>query len=138
MRHILIILSFLLLSPFLTSCEKYVGEYKDGKRNGQGTVTWSDGKNYVGEFKDGKFNGQGTFTWADGEQYVGDWKEGFIHGQGTIFFSDGTKIKGEFREDEPWKITVFDKDGNIIRKMLDGVEQKVIYLNKNQCVILNR
>ena len=39
MSHILIILiSFLLISPFLTSCEKYVGEYKDGKRNGQGMV----------------------------------------------------------------------------------------------------
>jgi len=59
MKYLLIILSILLLSPFLTSCEKYVGEYKDGKRNGQGTVTWSDGKNYIGEFKDGKFMGNG-------------------------------------------------------------------------------
>jgi len=59
-RHILIILSFLLLSPFLTSCEKYVGEYKDGKRNGQGTQTWLDGRKYVGEYKDGKtWNGTG-------------------------------------------------------------------------------
>jgi len=65
-KHLLILISFLLLSPFLTSCEKYVGEYKDGKRNGQGTITWSDGKNYVGEFKDGKFNGHGKLTWSDG------------------------------------------------------------------------
>ena len=98
--------------------------------NGQGTFTFPDGSKYVGEYKDGKISGQGTFTWADGEQYVGDWKEGLIHGQGTNFFSDGTKIKGEFREDEPWKITVFDKDGNIIKKMLDGVQQKVIYLKQ--------
>ena len=27
---------------------------KDGKRNGQGTLTWSDGKKYVGEWKDDK------------------------------------------------------------------------------------
>ena len=60
MRHILIFLSILLLSPFLTSCEKYVGEYKDGKRNGQGTQTWLDGRKYVGEYKDGKtWNGTG-------------------------------------------------------------------------------
>ena len=61
MKHFLIILiSFLLLSPFLTSCEKYVGEYKDGKRNGQGTQTWLDGRKYVGEYKDGKtWNGTG-------------------------------------------------------------------------------
>jgi len=60
-RHSFIILiSFLLLSPFLTSCEKYVGEYKDGKRNGQGTQTWLDGRKYVGEYNDGKtWNGTG-------------------------------------------------------------------------------
>ena len=54
------LISFLLLSPFLTSCEKYVGEYKYGKRNGQGTQTWLDGRKYVGEYKDGKtWNGTG-------------------------------------------------------------------------------
>ena len=56
----IILISFLLLSPFLTSCEKYVGEYKDGKRNGQGTQTWLDGRKYVGEYKNGKtWNGTG-------------------------------------------------------------------------------
>ena len=54
MKHLLILFSFLLLSPFLTSCEKYVGEYKDGKRNGQGKLTWSDRKKYVWEWKNGK------------------------------------------------------------------------------------
>ena len=38
--------------------EKYVGEYKDGKKHGQGTYTYGKGKwegdKYVGEFKDGK------------------------------------------------------------------------------------
>ena len=97
MRHILIILSILLLSPFLTSCEKYVGEYKDGKRNGQGTVTWSDGKNYIGEFKDGKFNGHGKLTWSDGKKYVGEWK-------------NGTR----------WNGTFYDKNGNIIYKYVNG------------------
>jgi len=72
-----------------------------------------------------------TWTW---DLHLGRWRkiywrvEGVKHGKGTLFFSDGTKITGESREDEPWKITVFDKDGNIIIKMLDGVEQKVIYL----------
>ena len=98
MKHLLIILiSFLLLSPFLTSCEKYVGEYKDGKRNGQGTVTWSDGKNYVGEFKDGKFNGHGKLTWSDGRKYVGEYKDG-----------------------KTWNGTGYDKNGNIQVKFVNG------------------
>ncbi|KJR41606.1 hypothetical protein MCHI_002381, partial [Candidatus Magnetoovum chiemensis] len=32
----------------------YVGEFKDGLMNGQGTLTFPDGEKYVGEFKDGK------------------------------------------------------------------------------------
>ena len=39
---------------------KYVGEWKDGKHNGQGIFTFNVGSRYVGEFKDGKRNGQGT------------------------------------------------------------------------------
>ena len=57
MKHLLIILSILLLSSFLTSCTqgtKYVGEYKDEKYHGQGTFTFPDGAKYVGEWREGK------------------------------------------------------------------------------------
>ena len=30
-----------------------------------------DGSVYTGEWKEGKRHGQGTFVWADGSQYVG-------------------------------------------------------------------
>ena len=120
MRHILIIFSFLLLSPFLTSCEKYVGEYKDGKRNGQGTVTWSDGKNYVGEFKDGKFNGHGKLTWSDGKKYVGEWKNGKRNGQGTQTWLDGRKYVGKYKDGKTWNGTGYDKNGNIQVKFVNG------------------
>ena len=30
--------------------DKYVGEWEDGFKHGQGTMAWSDGKIYVGEF----------------------------------------------------------------------------------------
>ena len=53
--------------------DKYVGELKDGKQNGQGTYTSADGGKYEGEFKDGNMNGQGTHTYADGAKYVGEW-----------------------------------------------------------------
>jgi hypothetical protein len=43
--------------------DKYVGEWKDGRKNGQGTYTYSDGGTYVGEFKDGQINEQGTKTY---------------------------------------------------------------------------
>ena len=33
-------------------------------KNGTGTYTWASGDKYVGEWKDGKRHGQGNFTWA--------------------------------------------------------------------------
>ena len=34
--------------------KKYEGEWKDDKKNGQGTETFPNGSKYVGEFKNGK------------------------------------------------------------------------------------
>jgi len=73
---------------------KYVGEWKDGNRNGQGTDTYSDGAKYVGEFKDDKKHGQGTYTWPNGDKYVGEWKEGKLNGQGTLTYVDGRVHSG--------------------------------------------
>ena len=56
MKHLLILLSFLLLG-----CVK-----------NQGTETYPDGSKYVGEFKDGKKDGQGTYTFPNGTKYVGE------------------------------------------------------------------
>ena len=50
------------------------------KKNGQGTVTYSDGCIYVGEYKDGERHGQGTLTLPDGTKYVGEWKDGELVG----------------------------------------------------------
>ena len=47
------------------------------------------------------------------------------HGQGTHTFPDGVKLVGEFREDAPWNITEYDKNGNITKKRwVNGVEQE--------------
>ena len=55
---------------------KYVGEWKDNKKHGQGTFTSPDGVKYVGEHKDGKQHGQGTFTFPDGEIWNGYFMNG--------------------------------------------------------------
>ena len=70
---------------------KYIGQLKDGKLNGQGTFTWSDGDKYVGSWINGKKHGQGTYTWSDGDKYVGSWIDDKRHGTGTYTWSDGKK-----------------------------------------------
>ena len=50
---------------------KYTGEFKDGKRHGQGTLINPDGSKYIGQWKDGLPNGKGSEMWEDGTKYVG-------------------------------------------------------------------
>jgi hypothetical protein len=87
--------------------EKYVGEYKDDKRNGQGTYTFNNGNEYVGEWRDDERNGQGTFTFADGEKYVGQWKDGQPNGLGTYTFLTGHKFDGNFKDGQPNGVATF-------------------------------
>jgi hypothetical protein len=81
--------------------EKYLGEIENGVPNGQGTLTNPNGKKYVGEWNDGLPNGQGTYTYPDGGKYVGRWKGG-----------------------KPLNGTLYDKNGNIEEKYVNGVKQK--------------
>ena len=79
---------------------KFVGEHKDGKYNGQGTYFFLadnqfKGDKYVGEYKDNKVNGQGTYTFANGNKYVGEFKDGTYNGQGTFFYLADDQWKGD-------------------------------------------
>ena len=77
---------------------------------------------YVGEYKDGKKHGQGTYTWFDGGIYVGKWKDGKEHGQGTETWSSGSKYVGEWKDDKEWNGTDYDINENIIGKFVNGKE----------------
>ncbi|MBM3362309.1 MAG: hypothetical protein FJY42_06530, partial [Betaproteobacteria bacterium] len=79
---------------------RYVGEFRDGKQNGQGTWTHPNGAKYVGEYRDGKQNGRGTWTHPNGEKYVGEFRDGRFHGQGTLTSANGEKYVGEWRDDK--------------------------------------
>lgn len=41
---------------------------------GKGTETWPDGSIYIGDFKNGKKDGRGIYKWAQGSVYEGEWK----------------------------------------------------------------
>ena len=91
-----------------------------------GNISWrklgdekKDGK-YVGEIENGKPNGQGIITFPDGRKYEGHFEKGEMHGQGIFTFPDERKFSGEFRKHKLWNITYYGKDGKIIRKWFNG------------------
>jgi len=79
---------------------KYVGEFRNDKPNGQGTATYPNGDQYVGEFRNSKKHGQGTFTFVSGNKYVGEYRDDQKHGQGTYTHPDGNKYVGAWRDNK--------------------------------------
>ena len=87
MKHLLILISILLLSSFLTSCEKNEETlYRWETSSGWEWKTMGDKNNniyYQGEVKreyilfgDYILEGLGSKTYPDGDKYVGEWKDG--------------------------------------------------------------
>ena len=77
---------------------EYNGGMKDGKWDGQGTLTQADVFSYVGAWKDGDFDGQGTLTMTNVFSYVGAFKDGEFDGQGTLTGTDGQVEEGLFKK----------------------------------------
>ena len=44
-------------------------------------------------------------------------------GQGTFTFPDGYRFSGEWKKDVRWNGTVFDTNGEIVGKILEGAER---------------
>lgn len=92
-------------SQTYTDGTKYVGEWKNGKYHGQGTLIpppnseWA-GDKYVGEFKNDKYHGQGTYTYSNGDKYVGEYKNNYKDGKGTTTYANGSVYIGEYKDGE--------------------------------------
>lgn len=83
--------------------DKYIGNWKDGKKNGSGTLIFPDGseyQKYVGEWKDNDFGGQGTLTYSNGKIFTGKWINGRKEGLGILYNANGTiEHKGKWSND---------------------------------------
>ena len=80
--------------------DKYIGEFKNNRRNGQGNYIHSDGSEYIGQFKDGNYEGHGSMTWASGSKYTGQWKKHKRNGFGTYKYLSGAKYIGEYKDNK--------------------------------------
>ena len=105
MRHLLILLSILLLSSHVIGQETGV-LYQYETSSGIQWKTFGDGKvqpKYEGEIKNGKLDGVGiSFHPLEGRgsrrlKYTGEFKDGKWDGYGTINYPDGHKFVGRFK-----------------------------------------
>ena len=92
---------------------KYKGDIVNGKPNGQGTITYPDGRKYVGEWKNGTWNGEGTYTFKDGFGYEGEWKNGEENGIGNLTYPNGDKYVGEFKDGKMRDGKMYKRNGDI-------------------------
>ena len=53
---------------------KYIGEFKNGMRDGKGIYYWNNGDRYEGDFRNGKYEGKGIYYYNNGERYEGDYR----------------------------------------------------------------
>ena len=80
---------------------KYVGSWKSGKREGQGTLYDHTGAvRYEGAWRNDSYHGQGTYNGEEGDTYTGNWKNGKRHGQGTYTGIDGVTYEGAWANDK--------------------------------------
>lgn len=63
----------------------YKGVCKNGLADGKGEASGVD--QYVGDFRKGYPDGNGTYVWHTGEKYTGGWKKGLRDGKGDFTFS---------------------------------------------------
>jgi hypothetical protein len=93
------------------SGDKYLGEFRNNKFDGQGTYYFSNGDIFVGKYIDNVPNGRGTYYYlADnkfkGDKFVGEYRNGIRNGQGTYYFLannefKGDKFVGEYKDSMP-------------------------------------
>lgn len=80
---------------------RYEGDWKDGKREGEGCLYISEGRHclYKGEFKNDLMDGYGEAYWAV-TLYEGEWKNGTMEGHGSCYWLAGICWEGEWKSGE--------------------------------------
>jgi len=79
---------------------RYTGFFRDGYPNGYGILTKITGQTYtyIGEFKDMKFNGKGTLYFSDNERFIGYWEKNKQVGPGIQITSDGKRMEDVYKD----------------------------------------
>jgi hypothetical protein len=77
-------------------CDSYLGNYKNEKFDGQGTLYCINEDIYMGIFKDGKLDGNGAVRLANGDVYIGFFKDKKC----KVRYSNKKKYEGNFEKEK--------------------------------------
>ncbi len=147
MKHLLIILSILLLSSRIFGDSHKLFRFDsslDSRSSlsiinyGETLYGWGEYPDYVwkgfgdkethpkykGKVENGVPNGLGYLIYPNGSRYLGSWKKGEMNGQGSFTYPNGEKYVGEWKNSKFWNVTGKDIDGNIIGKVMNGELQE--------------
>ena len=76
---------------------KYIGQFMNDKKCGNGEMTLKNNDVYKGSFLNDKFNGKGKYIWNNiKKEYDGNFLDGKIHGNGYLIWNNYMYYKGEF------------------------------------------
>jgi len=80
-------------SGFRQDQDEYVGHWEAGQRCGHGIQVWgSAGSKYEGEWKDNRRQGQGTLEFGDSCTYTGSWNLDQYDGEGMVQSEQSSKL----------------------------------------------
>ena len=82
--------------------ERYVGEFEEGDKHGEGVEYYADGKlKYKGNFRDNLRSDYGVYVYRNGDKYAGWFQKNVPNGRGAYTFADGERIVGTFKNGQP-------------------------------------
>ena len=82
----------------------YEGFYRNGKRDGFGKFSMTNGDIYEGEFRNDYYNGKGIYKWQNGLIYQGKFKDNKKEGFGILSNPQIGKFIGLWKNDQPLQI----------------------------------
>ena len=87
--------------PSTDETVSWTGGCANGRASGTGVRQWKSGSTpgsrYSGTMVDGKEEGHGTLTYSNGDQYDGEWQDGKPNGPG-IFVTPTGVIRGKWKD----------------------------------------
>ena len=70
------------------------GNWSEGRRNGEGKLTFAKGNVYVGQWKNDRLHGKGQLRFSNGDVYIGEFVQGRRQDFGVYKYANGEEFEG--------------------------------------------